>query len=85
MHHDNSIHGKESNQPAKPWVQPKKTYINRRIKKLQKKVSEVNRDGNIYNNLINIPEIPDLGKIKKHFTRTVTAEQCKAELDRVDK
>ena len=64
---------------------PKKTYINRRIKKLQKEVSELNRDGNIYNNLINIPEIPDLNKIKKHFTKTVTTEQCKAALDRLDK
>ena len=66
LHHENSIHGKEFSAPAKPWVQPKKTYINRRIKKLKKEVSELNKDGNIYNNLINIPETPDLDKIKKH-------------------
>ena len=29
--------------------------------------------------------MPDLDKIKKHFTHTVTAEQCKAALDRLDK
>ena len=63
----------------------RKTFINRKIKKLQCEVSELNKYGNIYNNLINIPEIPDLEKIKIHFMRTVTAEQCKAALDRLDK
>ena len=85
LHHENSVHGKESHAPAKPWVQPKKTYINRRIKKVQKEVSDLNKDGNIYNNLLNIPEIPDLDKIKNHFTKTVTAKQCKEALDRLDK
>ena len=63
----------------------KKTYINRRIKKVQKEVNKLNKDGNIYNNLLNIPEIPDLDKIKKHFTKTVTVQQCKDALDRLDK
>ena len=85
LHHENSVHGKESHAPAKVWVQPKKTYINRRVKKIQKEVNKLNKDGNIYNNLLNIPEIPDLDKIKKHFTKTVTAQQCRDALDRLDK
>ena len=62
-HKQNTIHGRETQPPVitnKPWVQPKKTFIN-------------------------IPEMPDLEKIKQHFTRTVTAEQSKAALDRLDK
>ena len=69
-HHENAIHGIETQPPVinkKPWVQPKKTFINRKIKKLQREVSILNKDGNIYNNLLNIPEIPDLEKIKKTF------------------
>ena len=69
LHHENSIHEKQLNAPAKPWVQPKKTYINRRIKNIQKEVRKLNKDGNIYNNLINIPEIPDLDKIKKTLSQ----------------
>ena len=88
QHHENTIHGKETQPPVKtnkPWVQPKKTYINRKIKRLQKEVSELNKDGNMYNNLIDMPEIPELDKIKKHFTKTVTTEQCREALDRLDK
>ena len=81
----NSVHGKELQAPTKVWVQPKKTYINRRVKTIQKEVNKLNKDGNIYNNLLNIPEIPDLDKIKKYFTKTVTAQQCRDALDRLDK
>ena len=64
-------------------MQPKKTFINRKIKTLQPEVSMLNKDGNIYNNLINIPEIPDLQIIKKYFNKTVTTGQCRAALDRL--
>ena len=64
----------------------KKTFINRKINKLQREVSILNKDGNIYNHLLNIPEIPDLQKIEiTHFNKTVTTEQCKAALDRLEK
>ena len=42
------MHGKEFSAPAKPWVQPKKNIQKRRIEKLKKEVSELNKDGNIY-------------------------------------
>ena len=87
QNHENAVHGTETQPHAtnkKPWIQPKKTFINRKIKKLQREVSILNKDGNIYNNLLTIPEIPDLEKIKKYF-KTVTTEQCKAALDRLDK
>ena len=63
----------------------KKTFINRKVKKLQLEVNRLNKDGNIYNNLHNIPEIPDIQKIKEHFSKTVTTEQCTAALNRLDK
>ena len=62
----------------------KKTYINRRVKILQKEVNKLNKDGNIYNNLLDLPETPDLDKIKKYFTKTVTEKQCRAALDRLE-
>ena len=40
----------------------KKYDMNRRIKKLKIEVSKLNNDGNIYNNLLNIPETPDLDR-----------------------
>ena len=55
------------------------------MQKLQLEVSKLNKDGNIFNNLLNIPEIPDLQKIKEHFNKTVTTEQCTAALNRLDK
>ena len=63
----------------------KQTYINRRVKTIQKEVNKINKDGNIYNNLLNLPEIPDLDKIKKYFTKTVTEKQCRDALDRLEK
>ena len=45
----------------------------------------LNKDGNIYNNLLGLPETPDLDKIKKHFTETVTEKESRAALDRLEK
>ena len=84
LHHENSVHGKETHAPAKAWIQPKKTYINRRVKILQKEVNMLNKDGNIYNNLLGLPETPDLDKIKKYFTETVTEKESRAALDRLE-
>ena len=41
----------------------KKTYINRRVKIVQKTVNTLIKDENIYNNLLDQPETPDLDKI----------------------
>ena len=82
--HEKTTHGKErepehshlqTEAPVtskKGWVQPKKTFINRKVKKLQLEVNKLNKDGNIYNNLHNIPEKTDTQKIKEHFSKTVT-------------
>ena len=64
-------------------VQPK-TFINRKVKKLQNEVDKLNKDGNIFNNLHSIPEITDTQKIKQHFTKTVTTKQCKEALNRLE-
>ena len=55
----------------KGWIQQKKTFINRKVKKL---INEIKKDGNIYNDLNNIPEKPDIQKIKQHFSKTVTTQ-----------
>ena len=64
LHHENSVHGKETHVPAKVWIQPKKTYVNRRVKILQKEVNMLNKDGNIYNNLLGLPETQIWIKLK---------------------
>ena len=45
---------KEAPALQKGWVQPNKTFINRKVEKLQNEVNNLNKDGNIYNNLNNI-------------------------------
>ena len=48
QHHENTIHGKETHPPVKnnkPWVQPKKTFINRKVKQLQKDVNHLKTKG----------------------------------------
>ena len=54
--------------------------MNRKVKKLQIEVNKINKDGNIYNNLNSISEISNTQKIKQHFTKTVTTQQCKEAL-----
>ena len=61
-----------------------KTYVNRRVTKLQKEVNLLNKDGNIFNNLLGLPEKPDLVKIKEHFTEKVTEKESRAALDRLE-
>ena len=79
------VHGKETHTPPKVWIQPKKTYINRRVKIIQKKVNTLNKDENIYNNLLDLPETPDLDKIKKYFTKTVTEKEFRDSLDKLER
>ena len=54
------------------------------MKKLQNEVNKLKKDGIIYNNLNSIPEITDKEKIKQHFTKTVTTQQCKETLNRLE-
>ena len=61
-----------------------KTYVNRRVTILQKEVNLLNKDGNIFNNLLGLPENPDLVKIKVYFTETVTEKESRAALDRLE-
>ena len=78
--HEKIKHGKESlgenSHPLTTCYKQKRVgatkKINRKVKKLQLEVSKLNKDGNIFNNLLNIPEIPDIQKIKEHFNKTVT-------------
>ena len=37
-----------------------------------------------FNDLLGLPETPDLDKIKKHFTETVTEKEFRAALDRLE-
>ena len=55
---------KETPAQKKGWVQPKKTFINMKVQKLQTEVDKLNKDGNIYNHLHSIPEITDTKKIR---------------------
>ena len=71
--HEKTVHGneiviphlhvsKETPAPKKRLGTTKKTFIKRKVKKLQNEVDKLNKDGNIYNNLHNIPEITDTQK-----------------------
>ena len=42
------------------------------------------KDGNLFNNLLGLPEKPDLAKIKEHFTEKVTKKESRAALDRLE-
>ena len=69
--HEKEGEGEHSHPVTKPpaiskkgWVQPKKHFINRKVKKLQREGNNLNKDSNIFNTLLNIPETPDIQKIK---------------------
>ena len=85
LHHENTVHGKETQTHPKVWIQPKKTYIYRRVKVLQKSVNTLIKDNNIYNVLLDQPETPDVEKIKKYFTTTVTEKEFREQLDKLEK
>ena len=47
---------------------------------IQKTVNTLIKDENIYNNLLDLPETPDLDKIQKYFTKTKVLSEKKVSL-----